>query len=248
MEPEALYMNLGHLIARMPDLENADLSGETLAWLGQAYALVEPALGLVDAASIRSSTDTLTLNAGYTGDIERGRRTAASRAIQTILYRALAVAELKAPARVQGTFIPAGGVFDTVAAISRIVGSAQNTVLFVDPYMDERVLTDFAVLVPEGVAVQVLPDAANVQPSLEPAGRRWVAQYNNRPLEIRLAARRSIHDRLIIVDSADVWVLTQSFNAFANRAPATIVKFPDPVIKIQAYEQMWLASALVALT
>ncbi len=53
---------------------------------------------------------------------------------------------------------------------------------------------------------------------LEPAARRWIQQYGAaRPLKVRLAPKKALHDRSIFVDGTVVWTLTQSFNAFANR-------------------------------
>ena len=153
---------------------------------------------------------------------------------------------MAAPAAAQGSFIPAGNVFDVMAAISKLLSTARSNVLFIDPYMDEKALIDFAILIPEKIVVRLLADQAYQKPSLEPAVKRWVAQYAaTRPLEAKLAPARSIHDRLIIVDDTNVWDLTQSFNAFATRAPATIVRFPDPGLKIASYQGIWGAATPV---
>jgi hypothetical protein len=50
-----------------------------------------------------------------------------------------------------------------------------------------------------------------------------------------------LHDRLIIVDGAQVWVLTQSLNAFVVRSPATIVRVDGETaaLKIKAYQDIW---------
>jgi len=44
-------------------------------------------------------------------------------------------------------------------------------VLIVDPYADANLLTDFAVLVPEGVRVMVLADNAQPKPALRPTAK-----------------------------------------------------------------------------
>jgi hypothetical protein len=66
-----------------------------------------------------------------------------------------------------------------------------------------------------------------------------------RPLEIRLAPARSLHDRLIIVDGAQAWTLTQSLKDFAARSPATIVKVDGETagLKICAYDAIWRGAA-----
>jgi hypothetical protein len=86
-----------------------------------------------------------------------------------------------------------------------------------------------------------------VKPTLRPAATRWVAQYGlNRPLQVKLAPARTLHDRLIAVDDSTVWVLTQSLNAFATRSPASIVRVDDQTaaLKIAAYADVWPKAAV----
>ena len=72
-------------------------------------------------------------------------------------------------------------------------------------------------------------------------------QYGGtRPLAAKLSAARSLHDRLIAVDGAQVWVLTQSLNGFAVRSPATIIRTDAETagLKIAAYAVLWNAAPL----
>jgi hypothetical protein len=161
------------------------------------------------------------------------------------LHRSFAVAELAAPAAAQGAFIPVGNAFDALAAVGKVLLSATISLMIVDPYMNEKALTDFAVLAPEKVSLGLLADHKKVKPGLKPAAAAWTKQYTpQRPLEVRLAPAGTLHDRLIIVDAKEVWVLTQSFNAFAARAPATIVRTDDETaaLKIAAYDAIWRAA------
>lgn len=43
LTPEALYLQLGSLVAEMPDLENGPITQEMNRWLGRAGALVKEA-------------------------------------------------------------------------------------------------------------------------------------------------------------------------------------------------------------
>jgi hypothetical protein len=118
--------------------------------------------------------------------------------------------------------------------------------LIIDPYMDEKALTDFAPLAPEGVTVRLLSDEKTCKPTLPPAASRWITQYGaKRPLAVRLAAARTLHDRLIIVDGAQVSILTQSLNAFAARSPAAIVRVDNDTatLKVSAYQDIWNKAA-----
>jgi hypothetical protein len=154
----------------------------------------------------------------------------------------LARAELAAPAETQGAFITVGEQFSAISAVSKILGNARDDVLIVDAYADATILTDFAVLAPETATIRVLGDEHSVKPSLRPAATRWAAQYKAvRPLDVRLAPARALHDRLIVTDGGSVWIFTQSLKDFAGRAPASIVKVPVDIaaMKVAAYDAIW---------
>jgi hypothetical protein len=235
MDPEALYVQLGRLVETIQDLDldEYQLPSTTQRWLGRAAALIEEAGDISDTVLFRTALGALT--GVYTRD--RARQD-----IALILHRALAVAELRAPVSAQGTFIPAGNSFDAFAAMGKVLGTATRDILIVDPYLDEKALTDFAPLAQEGVSIRLLADGSGHKPTLIPASKRWVTQYGTaRPLDVRLAPARTLHDRVIIADAAGVWVLTQSLNAFAGRSPASIVRVDQETaaLKVSAYDAIW---------
>jgi len=156
--------------------------------------------------------------------------------------------EFRIPAGIQGSFIPVGNAFDAIRALSDILKRASSDVFIVDPYMDECALIDVAVLSEESVPVRLLSDTATVKPSFKPAVNAWKSQYQStRPLEARLAAAKTLHDRLIITDRSVVWVLTQSLKDLAKRSPATLTAVPAEAaaLKIPAYEAIWSAATSV---
>ncbi|ARU25109.1 phosphoribosyltransferase (plasmid) [Ralstonia solanacearum] len=85
-----------------------------------------------------------------------------------------------------------------------------------------------------------------MKPGLKPAAESWAKQYNSvRPIEVRLAPAKSLHDRLITVDDAQAWTLTQSLKDFAARSPASIVRVDTETasLKIHAYAAIWQSAA-----
>jgi hypothetical protein len=242
MDPEALYVQLGRLIESMPDLTVYPQAATATQWLARGYALTA-VISIVDAASIKDAMGWLA-----SPDQSREVKQAYAQTVAQSLHRALAVAELSAPATAQGAFIPAGNAFDGFAAVGKVLSSGKGRLLIVDPYLDEKVLTDFAPLAVEGVTIWLLADQQSVKPSLQPAVARWSAQYGaKRPIEAKLAAPRALHDRLIIVDGQEAWDLTQSLNAFAARAPASIVRSgpEQAALKIPYYEGTWASAAAI---
>jgi hypothetical protein len=231
MDPEALYQQVGRLIETMPDLTAFPTPADTQRWLGRADALMGETGDVTDRIEFRAATAAL-LN------IE---------SLQQILYRVLGSAELKAPARARGTFIPVGNSFDAFAALSKVLQTATADVLIVDPYMDATALTDFAGAVASGVMLRLLSDKATRTPTLEPAAIAWVTQYGaTHPLQVRLAPSKALHDRAILIDKTTAWTLTQSLKDFAKRSPAEIVRADDiAALKVDAYEEIWDRARIV---
>jgi hypothetical protein len=95
----------------------------------------------------------------------------------------------------------------------------------------------------------VLSDPYHTKPSLKPAVERWIAQWQDkRPLEVRLAPARSLHDRLIVTDGSAAWVVGQSFKDLAKRAHSALVRMDrdSATLKIGAHVAMWQAATVVA--
>lgn len=245
MDPKSLYVQLGRLVESVPDLTSSGAYPHaTLQWLGRASALVSVLGDPMEISALRAASDQASSNSKPFA-IDNKNRVLAAERVRLILYRALATAELEAPISAQGTFIPAGNSFDAFAAVGRVLGASKRDILIVDPYMDEKTLTDFAPLVPQSVSIRLLADKQDHKESLAPATRRWTEQYDKtRPLEVRLAPSRALHDRLIIVDDSDVSILTQSLNAFAARSPASIVRVDaeTAALKVAAYQDAWKAA------
>ena len=237
ISPENLYMQLRELVAGIPEFPRyqVPIDAQSERWLGRAHALVSSTGDMEDAKELKLAVRLL-----YTSARPSGAQT-----LTTILYRALAFAELNAPSTVQGAFIPAGNAFDAMAMVGKVLQEAKQSLLMVDPYMDEKVLTDFAGLAPAGVILHLMADQQSHKQTLKPAVSRWMTQHGSvRPIEARLAPSRSLHDRLIVVDGVGAWTLTQSFNALAARSPASIVRVDaeTAALKTAAYEAMWQAA------
>jgi hypothetical protein len=234
LDPESLYRQLGQLVADTPDslAGPGPITPDMLRWLGRASALV---------AESGEATDRIGFNVAADGLLLLREQNA--HRIVTILHRALARAERNAPAAAQGAFIPVGAAFDVFQVIAKVLGGATNDILIIDPYMDAKVLTDFAPLAAERVTIRLLTDSFYTkEATLQPPAARWAQQYGAlRPLQVRLTHPRLLHDRLIIIDGAGVWSLTQSLKNFAGRSPASVLRVEGDTasLKVEAYGKMW---------
>lgn len=207
-------------------------------WLGRAAALVE-------ATGDNFGKVALTTAAQYLAIAPtRGHN---AQTIAAVVYQALANAELAAPAALQGTFITAGHTFDAYAAVTKVLSTATTDLLMIDPYADEKILMRYAVSAPEQVSVRILANKAHCyQHSLRPAAEQWVQQFGStRPLSVRLATPKTLHDRSILVDRVTAWTVGQSFNNLAARSYTTLVRQQDPeatALAVAAFETMWNAA------
>lgn len=231
------YQELGALIATTPILDDENLTAEKLTWLGRVSVLVDALSGPADSVSFNVASDNLY---GI-------RRRQNAQQILAILHRAFARAEALAPAGVRGAFIPAGAQFTAYQVIGRVLEQATRDVLVVDPYLNDVAVREFVPLAPPGTAIRLLgSDRERVIDTLRAAHERWQQQYgHDRPLEVRIAARRDVHDRLIVIDGRSVYSLTQSLKDFAARANATAMEEMQEIAgpKIEAYEEIWRNAA-----
>lgn len=235
-----LYVQIGRLLEVKPDLSTYQscTAPGALQWFGRGHALVE-AVGVgIDAVLFTTAMDTMRSAAWAS---------AVANAFQ-ILYRALGHCEIHLPPGSAGSFVPVGNSFDAYAALSKIFATATMDVMIVDPYLDQTVLIDFALAVPEGVPLRLLADENCHKVTLRPAVDKWIAQYGaSRPLSVRLAPAKSLHDRAIFINQLEAWTMTQSIKDFAKRSPAEIIRADSIAsLKIDAYEAIWTTASVVA--
>ncbi|WP_338306784.1 phosphatidylserine/phosphatidylglycerophosphate/cardiolipin synthase family protein [Bradyrhizobium sp. TM233] len=238
MQPEELYRRVGRLIESAPPFVGIGvLSVEQMTWLGRAEALV------VSSGDLDARMEFALAKQGLS---QPPARAMAQQRLMLTLYKVLAAAELASPPGAQGAFIPVGNSFDAYAAIAKVISAAKQDVLIVDPYMDDAVLTDFGGTLSEGVVLRLLTDQGTVKPNLTPAAQRWKTQFGRRPLEVRLAPQKALHDRAIFIDRSEAWTVTQSLKDLAKRSPAEIVRADDIApLKIASYEVIWLNSTAI---
>lgn len=232
IDPTTLYLQLVHCVASMPSFRfTAALTLEQQEWLGMTHALVEGTGALTEAHTFRQRS--LDLSNKHIGP-------AALEEVTLILHRAVGRAKLRSPASVSQALLPVNASFDAFATIAGILTSATSAVMIVDPYLDYKVL-EFARAAHEHVVIQLLTDSKQHGADFLPAVDQWWKQFGKtRPLEVRLAPKGALHDRMIFLDGTVAWTLTQSFNKLAARSPAEIVRVDHIAAeKIAAYTAYW---------
>ena len=242
MTVEQIYAQLQQHLKDNPGLTGrGDYGDAQYRWLARAHTLVAKVVRETEADQFQSSMDYLGLVANRQANVQ---------VIMNIIYRTLARLEQSLPLQAQGAFINVGAGFSAFEAVTKVLASAKTTILIVDPYLSSVALFDFVPSAPLKLPVHLLSDGnnTNLHAPLKTGAERWKAQYGDeRPLEVRITAPKQLHDRLIVIDDTDAWVLTQSLKDIASRSPASLTRSDAEVaaLKAQAYRKLWDASPVL---
>jgi hypothetical protein len=238
MKKEELYSHFKALALSHPDL-NRYLQNrvECDQWLARAFALVQLEGDVVRIVEFQR------IIRHFNGVSQSPyKSTDEIQTVASILMQCTAKLDLLVAPDIQGSFVHVGQSLDAYKALNQIFALAKKSLLIVDPYMDGTIITEYMIGVSESVEISLLADNASFKSDLIVAGKKWRTQYTgNRSLEIRLAADRTLHDRIIIADGIVVWMVTQSFKDFAKRSPASVLRVDadTAALKVQAYEPIW---------
>lgn len=234
MNPCSDLAQMNALIGDAPTMLNSLHTGVSQRWLGRMRLIAEPYLEPIAKAKLEASVSMI---------FRFGREKYAAETA-AILHLAIAKAEAMCGQALPntGAVVQPGESFKAFGEIAGVIKSAAKSLFIVDPYMDETVLTERAVVARDGVAVRLLTAVGRTTALVQVAAQKWTAQFGSaRPLEAKIAPKGALHDRLIFVDDCAVWQLSQSFKDFAARSPATVIPL-DPALlpdKQAAYEGIW---------
>lgn len=238
--PEQLLALLEALIRETPTFKYQEpLSEDDLRWLGRANALLEASGATPALVSFRVARQGL---GSFTHD-----RSALLIPLHDAYYRA----ELMAPAASQGGFIPAGDTWKGYAAIVKLVQRDCDELLVVDPYLNSDFFTEF---IPHAAAKKTIRGLTTKRtenhPALLATAGKWARDAASKgcPVELRYAPNGALHDRLIIIDGHEVWLVTQSLKDIAKRSPASVSRAESEVgkLKAQHYDSVWQQSTPLA--
>ncbi len=131
--------------------------------------------------------------------------------------------------------------YDFLRDLKDVILGAQQEVFIVDPYFDGLSFETYLAPLGSNCSIRVLCGKL----AAEVAGhiRAFEAQHGIRP---QLRKSRSLHDRLVIIDGEDCWVVGGSIKD-AGTKPTYLVPLQPAIApaKVQIYEDIWQASAEV---
>ena len=115
-------------------------------------------------------------------------------------------------------FYPVGSQYDLYRDFRTLLQNAKSSVLIVEPYPDEDIVNLYLESIPRhaqiGLLVKNAPDKF----------LKLLGMYKPKP-NVQVDTRRSktIHDRVLIIDDRDVWVIGQSLKDASTSKPTYLV-------------------------
>jgi hypothetical protein len=125
--------------------------------------------------------------------------------------------------------------YDFLRDLREIILGAQNEVFIIDPYFDGQAFETYIGPIGSSCSIRLLCSRY----SSEVAGHAaaFTAQYG---VNLDLRKSRNLHDRLVIIDGSDCWIVGGSIKD-AGKKPTYLVPLQPSIspIKVSIYESLW---------
>jgi len=217
----------------MPNFDSIDPSSpEVSAWIGRTHALLKKH-DLMAAISFNTDSDFLHIPLTAKNNWSTMR---------TIINTAISTLELETPQEHQQVYGP-GSSYDFYRDLKKIFCSAKNSLFLIDPYINEEVFDLYIDAVPGNVKIRLLTG------QVSNALKTIIGKYKSKPgVQFKAKTSKKIHDRVVIIDLNECWVLGQSIKDAAKKKPTYIAPLPSDVVqqKVQHYEDIWNKSPAVS--
>jgi hypothetical protein len=225
MTKDQLLAEVEDLIRTMPPEATLDQhNSDNFSWFGRLSAVIN-AWNPIKAALLSAYQDQFRSWAMHSSGYAR---------ILTVLHEARHDLRMQTAGPIN-TALPHGEVFRYFDEIRKIIESAKNDLLFVDPYLDAEFVSRYMGHVSVGVTTRLL--AREKLPILLPAVDLFAKQTKSK-IEVRSSP--NFHDRYVFVDRTECYQSGASFKDGAKTAPTTLTQITDAfAAMLQTYENIW---------
>lgn len=200
---------------------------DMLAWTGRAVAAIEmwnAAKGIPAASAIskvQSARAPMDIGQGYSALmvlLHQGRHTLRASTLGPV-----------------SVALGHGLVFDYFDTLRKEIQTAQEDLLFVDPYLDADFVTTYLPHVKANVSIRLI--GRQYVTALVPAAKLF-RQQSSHQVEVRSAG--GFHNRFVIIDRTRCLQSGTSFKDGARTSPTEIAEITDAAAAVrQTYETIW---------
>ncbi len=195
-------------------------------WLSEAGALLRR-LGIQEQVEFKAAMSTA---ASYWKPTINSIQGQLSDAIEAIKL------ELELDGRTEiGSVYHLGDVYKFFADLKDIIKSAQSRITIIDPYFDGSAFNDYLGAVSNNVAVKIL--ASKYIDEVKNYAEKHKSQFGS---DIELRKSKELHDRIIIIDSNECWIVGGSIKDAGKKATYLIPLSPSLAEqKVLIYNDIW---------
>ena len=135
-----------------------------------------------------------------------------------------------------GNVYAAGEVYRLFSDLKDIIGAASEEILLVDPYFNGAAFDDYLSTIGPGKTIKILTE--RYAKDVQTYAVKHAQQYGTN-LEIRRS--KELHDRLVIVDNSDCWVVGGSIKDAAAKSPTYLLPLQTELAKAKRsiYSGVW---------
>ena len=135
-----------------------------------------------------------------------------------------------------GNVYDAGEVYKLFSDLKKIIGAASEEILLVDPYFNGEAFDDYLSTIGLGKKIKIL--AERYADDVRAYAGKHVQQYGTN-IEIRRS--KELHDRLVMVDNLDCWIVGASIKDAAAKSSTYLMPLrPDLAQRKRAiYSGVW---------
>ena len=202
MDPKISYTALKQLLDNQPNWAAFQPSSKQhQEWLGKASAHLK--------RWNAQKAESFTFQIGFMSTPGVLRDTAVTTFLG-ILNQAVFDLEIDIPSEGQQIFGP-GAVYDFFKELNGLLATARSSILIVDPYLDSQIFDGYIGKLNTTVEVKMITNKNSAD--LKLAADRFNAQ-NKSTVEIKKS--NELHDRAVIIDKSNCWVIGQSIKDAAK--------------------------------
>jgi hypothetical protein len=154
--------------------------------------------------------------------------------MQAALRSAIVKLEYELPSE-PGKVYAGGDAFELYRDLSQIISVAQREVFVIDPYASDEVFTLYFAKVTNTARSRLLTHPPT--DALRAVARKFAAGDKRGPFEARHTT--AVHDRVVVIDDRDCWVLGQSLKDAAMKKPTYLVPVAAVSDMVRLYEDAW---------